>query len=124
MLQFDDDENDRKLWLYDRIVSRIAPFNVHLDGFGIFPQNGTLFLKTVFDEDTRNLARQLHQETFTPHITIARGMSSSDLDYLWRNFKGFNYREYFHCDRVTVLKRIDTRWRPHTELLMNTTQPH
>lgn len=116
LLQFEDIHNESKLFDYDRMVSRVAPFNIHIDGFGAFQRNGTLYLKTVFDDETRRLAAVLRKSAIVPHITIARRLAPHDIEHVWNYFRQITYRHSFRCDRVTVLKRKNERWHSHAEL--------
>jgi 2'-5' RNA ligase len=114
------DFQERKLYIYNDIISRTASFNIFIEDFGVFEGNGTIFLKTVFDDEIRSLCRQLRGNAITPHITIARRLAQHDRDQVWASFKGISYRRHFLCDRITVLKRFRQRWHKHSELPLGT----
>ncbi len=42
-----DFHNESQLYKFQEIISLIKPFNIFIDGFGMFKSNGTIFLRTV-----------------------------------------------------------------------------
>lgn len=113
-----DFHNESKLYKFEEIISLIKPFNIYIDGFGMFKSNGTIFLRPVFDENIRSLSEQLGGERITPHITIARNLTPWDRDFLWKFFEERRYFLEFACKSVSVLKRVNGHWKKHIELYL------
>jgi 2'-5' RNA ligase len=116
LLQYYDPHNESLLYRFSEQLTRIKPFEISIDGFDKFEKNGTIYLKIVNDQTFSELSQLLLGHTVTPHITIARGLNSTDFQKAWKLLKNLPYKFRFTCDCVTVLKRLNNRWQPHTEL--------
>jgi 2'-5' RNA ligase len=114
--QYYDFHNESELYTYSESIEQVKPFGVHIDGFGKFERNGTIYLKVTNSPNLSELARKISGRAITPHVTIARGLSPKDFAIVWPHFEKLSYNYHFTCECVTVLKRIDNRWRPHMEL--------
>lgn len=114
--QYYDFHNESELYTYSERVAQVKPFEVFIDGFGAFERNGTIYLNVTNTLNLSELSKKITGRAITPHITIARGLKSKDFGMVWPQFKERSYKYHFTCESISVLKRIDNRWRPHMEL--------
>lgn len=116
LLQYYDSHNESLLYTFSEQLTRIKPFEISIDGFGAFEKNGTIYLKITNRLPFSELSELLLGHAVVPHITIGRGLNPEDFQKAWKLVKNLPYKYRFTCNCVTVLKRFDNRWQPHTEL--------
>jgi hypothetical protein len=98
------------------------PFNVLLKDFGFF-LNGTkrtVYMDIVYKSPIQEIFNKLvkEDESFVPHITIAKNLDEDQFLRCWPYLKGLRYgNQYFHCDRITVLMKQDKHWVPYKEIM-------
>lgn len=115
LLQYYDFHNESLLYFFSERISKFKSFTVYVKDFDIFPNNGTVYLN-AFALELDNLAKQLTNRSFKPHITIAKNLESPDANLAWSLLRNLRYTNSFKCERITVLKRISDRWQPHLDL--------
>jgi len=118
LFQYYDFHNESKLYTFQERISCVEPFYIHIDGLKAFHNNRTIFLDIKFFHQVCGLVKQLGHSINYPHITIAKNLPPRDFNLVWPELQKFSYRNYFICDRVTVLKRINNRWTEHIELFL------
>ena len=115
LLQYHDFHNESLLYVFNERISKISSFTVYVKDFGIFINNGTVYLN-AFALELDDLVKQLADRSIRPHITIAKNLSPRDANLAWSMLQNFRYADSFKCECVTVLKRISDRWQPHLNL--------
>jgi 2'-5' RNA ligase len=104
-----------------KALETIKRFDVIVRGAGVFhhSKSKSLVLNIQNPNCIRKLFRSLHSELiipppdemvedFTPHLTIGRTIPSSDFYKLSNPLSEFNYQGYFHCENITILRRMVT----------------
>ena len=118
LFQYYDFHNESELYIFQERISRVEPFQIHIDGLKAFNNNRTIFLDIKFFHRVCGLVKRLDHTINYPHITIAKNLPPRDFDLVWPELQKFSYRNYFICDRITVLKRINNRWAEHSDLFL------
>jgi 2'-5' RNA ligase len=104
-------------------ASEISPFNVFLKDFGVFYSGSfrTVYMdivnKSPIEEIFEKIVKQ--ESSYTPHITIAKNLTTDEFLRCWPYLKGLNYsNQHFLCDRITVLARADRKWSHYKDILL------
>lgn len=103
-----------------KLCLSLSSFRINVDGISVFENSGTIFLKTDYPEELKeirtrfklknNELRVSKKETHllsTPHITIDKGLKSNTLKELEQAFSGFSFKKEFLVTGLTCL-RADT----------------
>jgi 2'-5' RNA ligase len=104
-------------------AAEISAFNVFLKDFGVF-YNGshrTIYMDIVNKSPIQDIFEKVVKEDheFTPHITIAKNLTTEEFLRCWPYLKGLNYsNQHFLCDRITVLARTDRKWTHYKDILL------
>lgn len=115
LLQYQDFHNESRLYVFSERIAKIKSFTVYVKDFGIFMNNGTIYLD-AFALELEELAAQLTNRSIRPHITIAKNLNHHDASLALGALRNFGFTSSFQCASVTVLKRISDRWQPHVDL--------
>ncbi len=107
--------NDR-IPIYRSMAGRIDTFEIKINGFGYFENQGvyTIYAKVDLNQIITTRFRNL-KKVFgtnvpqTPHITIARGLSANQFEVLWLEFKHKKFECCFYADEIVVLKTPNRR---------------
>jgi 2'-5' RNA ligase len=105
-------------------ASQFKPFNIFLKDFGVF-YNGsqrTIYMDVVNKYPIQEIFEKLVKEDtqYTPHITIAKNLSTADFLRCWPYLRRLNYsNQHFLCDRITVLARSDKKWMHFKDILFD-----
>jgi 2'-5' RNA ligase len=104
-------------------AAEISAFNVFLKDFGVF-YNGshrTIYMDIVNKSPIQDIFEKVVKEDplFTPHITIAKNLTTDEFLRCWPYLKGLNYsNQHFLCDRITVLARSGKRWVHYKDIFL------
>jgi 2'-5' RNA ligase len=97
--------------IYRSMTGRIDSFEIKINGFDHFDNQGTYTIYAKVDLNEIITARfQSFKKVFgsdvpqTPHITIARGLSRYQFKTLQRYFKNQKFESSFYADEIVVLK--------------------
>lgn len=97
------------------------PFNLFIKDFCVFYNGGrrTICMDIVNKYPVRDIFEKLVKEDsgFTPHITIAKNLTTEDFVKVWPYLKNLPYSQHFTCDRITVLARSETKWVHHRDIV-------
>jgi 2'-5' RNA ligase len=100
----------------------MKPFNVFLKNLNVFHHGTerTIYLDIVNKYPVRDIFEKLIREDsgYTPHITIARKLSSEDFLKVWPYMKDLAYSQHFLCDRITVLARGENQWIHYRDIML------
>ncbi len=127
LFKYTDFKTESFLYDADWLISALLPFEIHVNGLGIFKHgvNKTIYLQIEYKTPISELASVLGGERITPHITIARNLGSDDFAKAWEHLQNISYSNYFRCTTVTVLKKEPNRWNRYLELpLDKSDQPY
>jgi 2'-5' RNA ligase len=104
-----------------RALQEVKRFDVIVRGAGVFhhSKSKSLVLNIQNPNCIRKLFRSLHSELiipppdemvedFTPHLTIGSTIPSSDFYKLSNPLREFNYQGYFHCESISIMRRMVT----------------
>jgi len=115
LFKYNDEHMDDMIAYVEEKAASFESFNVFLKDFNVF-YNGskrTIYMDIVNKYPIRELFENLVKEdpNYTPHITVARNLSSEDFLKCWPYLKELNYsNQHFLCDRITVLARNGKKW--------------
>jgi len=115
LFKYNDEHMDDMIAYVEEKAASFESFNVFLKDFNVF-YNGskrTIYMDIVNKYPIRELFENLVKEdpNYTPHITVARNLSSEDFLKCWPYLKELNYsNQHFLCDRITVLARSGKKW--------------
>lgn len=102
-------------------AERLQAFNLFIKDLNVFHHGAarTIYLDIVNKYSVRDVFESLIKEdpNFTPHITIAKKLSSEDFLKAWPHLKDLSYSQNFLCDRITVLARVEGRWVHYKDIL-------
>lgn len=115
LFKYNDEHIDDMLAYVEEKAASFEGFNVFLKDFNVFYYGSkrTIYMDIVNKYPIREIFENLVKEdpSFTPHITIARNLSSEDFLKCWPYLKELNYsNQHFLCDRITVLARTGKKW--------------
>jgi len=118
LFQYNEHNTDNILCDTDWLLLALLPLDIYVNGLGAFKHgsNKTIYLQIEYKTPIADLAEALGGKSIMPHITIARNLVATDFDKAWRHLQSISYRNYFHCDSVTVLRREHNRWNRYLEL--------
>lgn len=95
-------------------LKNVSRFKIRLGGVDIYTHGSakrSLVLKVDNAESVkavnRTLINEFHfqEQSYQPHITIARSIPTDDFNKLGYKFNQFNYKGEFFCDKVSILKK-------------------
>jgi len=115
LFKYNDEHIEDMIAFVEEKAASFEAFNVFLKDFNVF-YNGskrTVYMDIVNKYPIREIFENLVKEdvNFTPHITIAKNLSSEDFLKCWPYLKELNYsNQHFLCDRITVLARNGKKW--------------
>ncbi|MBL0742593.1 2'-5' RNA ligase family protein [Chryseolinea lacunae] len=122
LFKYADEHVDDMVRHVETKVSTMKPFNVFIKNLNVFSHGSerTIYLDIVNKYPVRDIFEKLIKEdaNFTPHITIAKKLSSEDFLKAWPYLQGFAYSQHFLCDRITVLARAEGRWIHYKDILL------
>lgn len=114
-------------FLYDacEVAAAFSPFDISVKELRIFHHGvkRTIYLAIEPQCFLAALAKALTGKNITPHITIARDLTPADFEKAWNLLKNISYHASFTCNEVTVLKKTNGRWHPHTHLPLHPNSP-
>jgi 2'-5' RNA ligase len=118
LLKYTDPHNDNELYQINNRLSACKPFTLYIKDFDVFQHgdNRTLCLNVINKNPVCELSETLTGRNITPHITIAKNLSQSAFNKVWRAIKPITYSNHFRCDHLTVLKRNSGAWRHYMDL--------
>ena len=71
----------------------------------------------------KQLGKYVNKNDITPHITIAKNISSTAFNKLWPYFKNLEWSEQLRIDQITILRREtighDKGYKVFTEIPFN-----
>lgn len=107
----------------EEICNACTPFQLVLNGFGTFPDNGTIYVDVTPERQLsilyRNIAQMLRSamhipaefapKTFTPHVTIVRNLDQlqdGNVIYrkLWSGYEDAEYEASFQVNELVLLR--------------------
>lgn len=121
LFKYNDEHIDDMISFVEEKAASFEAFNVFLKDFNVF-YNGskrTVYMDIVNKYPVREIFENLVKEdaNFTPHITIAKNLSSEDFLKCWPYLKELNYsNQHFLCDRITVLARNGKKWLHYKDI--------
>lgn len=122
LFRYTDKHTDDILAFVEEKAACFEPFNVFLKDFGVF-QHGSarsVYMDIVNKYAIREIFESLVKESpeFTPHISIAKNLTTEDFLKCWPYLKGLNYsNQHFVSDRITVLIRNGNKWLHYKDIL-------
>jgi 2'-5' RNA ligase len=118
LFQYSQHHADSILDDADLLRATLLPLDIYVNGLGVFKHgnNKTIYLQIEYKIPVADLAKALGGKSITPHIIIARNLTSEDFDKAWKCLQENSYNNHFRCTNVTVLKRDHHRWNKYLEL--------
>jgi 2'-5' RNA ligase len=102
-------------------AAQFNAFNLFIKNLNMFRDGSqrTIYLDIINKYAVRDIFESLvkQDENYTPHITIAKTLSSEDFSTAWPHLKDLSYSQNFLCDRITVLMRGGNRWVHYKDIL-------
>lgn len=108
---------------FQKIDTRISPFEIELNGFGSFanPKNPVLFVYPENNDYLKELYLKVREKfnfikyNFNPHMTVGyRNLTYENFLRAWEVYKDKEYKTKFIVDKITLL-RHDFTWIPIAE---------
>lgn len=108
---------------FQKINTRVSPFEITLNGFGSFPnpKNPVLFITPEENENLNQLYLNVTEKfsfgkySFNPHMTVGyRNLTYENYLKAWEIYKDKNYKTKFTVDKILLL-RHDGKWVPINE---------
>ncbi len=102
-------------------AAQFNAFNLFIKDLNVFRHGSqrTIYLDIVNKYPVRDIYENLIKADaeYTPHITIAKQLSSEDFMNAWPHLKDLSYSQNFLCDRITVLARGGNKWIHYKDIL-------
>ncbi len=131
---FDEHKEQQLIKRMDNHLCYIPSFEVMTRNFGKFENKTSTFYIDVDNKDRIvylqkiiiNLisrlvpARERRYNQPNPHITIANGLEPNQLNHVERIFADQTYQRRFPINSVTLLKRVDGKYRKVAGILLHT----
>lgn len=108
---------------FQKINTKIIPFEVELDGFGSFPnpKNPVLYIQPKESSQLTELYHRVKERfnfakySFNPHMTVGyRDLTWENYLKAWEKYENMEYKTKFLVDKI-ILLRHDGRWVPIAE---------
>jgi 2'-5' RNA ligase len=123
LFRYNDEHTEDMIAYVEEKAAELSAFNVFLKDFGVF-HNGskkTVYMDIVNKSPIQEIFEKIIIEdpNFTPHITIAKNLSSEDFLKCWPYLNELSYsNQHFLCDRITVLAKNEKgRWDVYKEIM-------
>lgn len=114
LFKYSDEHVDDMIRHVEAKAATFKAFNIFIKDLNVFYNgaNRTIYLDIVNKYPVREIFEKLIKEDsgYTPHITIAKKLSSEDFLKAWPYLKDLPYSQHFLCDRITVLARGENQW--------------
>ncbi|MGV3631564.1 MAG: 2'-5' RNA ligase family protein [Bacteroidota bacterium] len=97
-----------------KLFKNMQPFELRLEGFGFFHHGRdkrTVYLQVKDSGPIRHVYTslveelKLKNEKFTPHLTVAKSIRTTDLEKIEDDLLNYDYSAEFICGKITLLKK-------------------
>lgn len=121
LFKYADEHSEDMIGHVEEKAAAFKPFNIFIKDFSVFYSGlkRTIYMDIVNKYPVRDIFEKLIKEDagFTPHITIAKNLSSEDFLKAWPYLNELPYSQHFTCDRITVLTRSENKWVHYRDIV-------
>lgn len=121
LFKYADEHIDDMLLHVESKASSFKPFNVFIKDFSVLYSGTmrTVCMDIINKYPIRDIFEKLIREDpeFTPHITIAKNLSTEDFMKVWPYLNNLPYSQHFTCDRISVLAKSEKRWIHYRDII-------